>query len=131
MFKYSKKWYRDLNKAPWTPPDYVFRIVWPILYVFLTISFLLAWKDPKCYPWCNPLNSFLVQIVLNLVWTTLFFGLESPVLALIDLVLILTLSVLNFIEFSKINPVASGLLVPYILWLSYAFTLNVYIVIYN
>lgn len=124
-------WYKSLNKAPWTPPSYVFGIVWPILYVLMGISFLLVWKNKKCFPYCSPLTYFLIQLGFNLIWTTLFFVMKKPLLALLDICLIIYFAIQTYNRFIKINRLAAYLLVPYLLWLLLAFIMNFYIVLMN
>jgi translocator protein len=125
------KWYNELNKAPWTPPGYVFGIVWSILYTLMIISFLMVFLDKKCYPYCSPLTYFLIQLGLNLIWTTVFFKLRLIVPALILLFLILLFTCYTYKTFRPINKIASYLLIPYILWLCVAISLNIYIVTNN
>ena len=124
-------WYKSLNKAPWTPPSYVFGIVWPILYVLMGISFLLVWKNKKCFPYCSPLTYFLIQLGFNLIWTTLFFVMKKPLLALFDICLIIYFAIQTYNRFIKIDRLAAYLLVPYLLWLLLAFSMNFYIVLMN
>lgn len=124
-------WYSSLQKAPWTPPNYVFGIVWPILYTMMAVSFLMVWKNKKCFPYCNPLTMFFIQLGFNLIWTTLFFKLKMPVLALIDIMLIIYFAFITQKAFSKINKFAGYLLIPYIGWLLLAFTMNLYIAVMN
>ena len=125
------KWYKKLKQAPWTPPDYVFGIVWPILYLLMFISVTMVYLDKKCFPYCYPITIFFVQLGLNLIWTTIFFRLKMPLLALIDLILIFSLTSYTFSLFFEINKIAAYLLIPYLLWLIVAFSLNLYIVIKN
>ena len=125
------KWYKSLRKAPWTPPSYVFGIVWPILYFIIGLAFVLVWKNKKCFPYCRPLTLFLIQLGFNLIWTTLFFKLNMPTLALVDIILILYFAFITQQTFSKINIFAGYLLIPYLLWLLLALSLNLYIVIMN
>ena len=125
------EWYRKLNKAPWTPPNWVFGVVWPILYLLMGISFFLVWTNKKCYPYCNPLLYFLVQLGFNLMWTTLFFQYKKPELAMLDLILTYVFTFYTYVEFKTISNLASLLLLPYLAWLTLAFTLNAYVVIYN
>ena len=94
-------WYKSLNKAPWTPSSYVFGIVWPILYVLMGISFLLVWKNKKCFPYCSPLTYFLIQLGFNLIWTTLFFVMKKPLLALLDICLIIYFAMQTYNRFIK------------------------------
>ena len=125
------EWYRKLNKAPWTPPDWVFGVVWPILYLLMGVSFLLVWINKKCYPYCNPLLYFLIQLGFNLMWTTLFFQYKKPEWAMLDLILTYVFTFYTYVEFKTISNKASLLLIPYLTWLSLAFTLNAYVVFYN
>ena len=124
-------WYKKLKVAPWNPPPYVFGIVWPILYLLMFISLIIILKDKKCYPYCYPVTIFFAQLILNLSWTTIFFRLRLIRLALLVLILIFCLTLYAAILFYKINKLASYLLIPYLLWLLLAFTLNLYIIIYN
>ena len=89
-------WYKDLNRAPWSPPNYVFGIIWPILYLLMTISVLLVLFNKKCYPYCRPITFFILQLILNLSWTTVFFQLQQPLIALIMIVLIIALFCVKF-----------------------------------
>lgn len=124
-------WYKKLKKPPWTPPNYVFGIVWPLLYLLMSISFYIVLIDKKCFPYCSPLTLFLIQLSFNLIWTTLFFKFKKTKLALLDLILIIIFTLWTYNEFYKINIFASRLLIPYILWLFLALSLNSYIVIMN
>lgn len=124
-------WYKDLNTAPWSPPSYVFGIIWPILYLFMTISVLLVLFNKKCYPYCRPITFFILQLILNLFWTTVFFQLQQPLIALIMIVLIIGITAYTALQFYPYSKIASLLLVPYLLWLCVALSLNGYIVLYN
>lgn len=124
-------WYKDLNRAPWSPPNYVFGIIWPILYLLMTISVLLVLFNKKCYPYCRPITFFILQLILNLFWTTVFFELQQPLIALIMIVLIICITAYTALKFYPYSKIASLLLVPYLLWLCVAFSLNGYIVLYN
>jgi len=126
--QYGKKWYEKLNKSPYTPPDYIFRIVWTILYSMMAISFYLVWSNKKCFPFCNPLILFIIQLIFNLAWTNLFFVRHKPKWALIDIVLMKVFTLLTLLSFYKISTTATILLIPYYFWLSFAFYLNLYIV---
>ena len=127
----DKKWYDNLKKSKYSPPDKVFGIVWPILYLLMIISFYLVISDKECYPYCNALNFFILQLILNLSWTTIFFKMKKIKLAFLAIITILILTVITFYKFYKINKFGSYLLIPYILWLSFASYLNLHIVINN
>ena len=124
-------WYNSLKKAPWTPPNYVFGIIWPILYVLMFISLFLITKNKKCSGFCIAIIMFFIQLFFNLIWTTIFFSLKMPKLALFDLGLVIGFTLLTIKYFYKISKLSSYLLLPYITWLFLAFSLNSYIVIYN
>ena len=125
------RWYNTLNRAPWSPPNYIFGIVWPILYVLMTFSFILVWKNKKCFPYCSALTTFLIQLAFNLSWTTIFFYYKMPKLALLDIVLIIYFSLMTYQSFIKVSKMAAYLLIPYICWLFLALSLNTYIVLFN
>lgn len=128
---YNKDWYKNLNKAPWNPPNYWFGLVWSTLYTLMAISFYLVWTSKKCFPYCAPLTLFLVQLFFNLIWTTIFFKYQMPKLALLDLIIIIVLSSWTAFEFYKVNKLSGILLLPYLAWLCVALSLNTYIVLYN
>jgi len=128
---YNKIWYNKLNKSKLTPPSWIFKTIWPILYIVLFISFLLIQKNKKCKPFCKPFIYFILQIVFNLIWTTLFFKLKKIKLALVDLFLIILFTFITILQFNKIDKIASYLLLPYLGWLLFAFYLNFYIVLNN
>ena len=124
-------WYETLNRAPWSPPNYVFGIVWPILYLLMFISFRLVFFNKKCKGLCEPLLFFLLQLVLNLGWTTIFFRFRQLVAGLILITAIIGITGYTAYRFYSIDKTASLLLIPYLLWLCVAFSLNAYIVMYN
>ena len=121
----DKVWYNQLKKAPWTPPDYWFGIIWPILYTLMFISLYMVYNNRKA------LTLFVIQFLLNIIWTTIFFRLKMVKLALFDLTLLLFVVVMTIRVFYSINKFAAILLLPYLLWLFIAFSLNLYIIIHN
>jgi tryptophan-rich sensory protein len=125
------KWYETLNKAPWTPPNYVFGIIWPILYLLMFISFTLVFFNKKCKRGCRPILFFLIQLVLNLSWTTVFFTMKQIVAGLVVITAIICIAGYTAYKFYSIDKTAGLLLVPYLLWLCVAFSLNAYIALYN
>ena len=124
-------WYKTLKKAPWTPPSNVFGPVWTILYILMTLAFIIVWKNTKCYPYCTALTYFLIQLALNLMWTTIFFKMKMPLYALLDIILIILFTYITYNSFKKISKLGANLLVPYMIWLLLAFSMNFYIVLYN
>ena len=124
-------WYKNLNKSRLTPPSWVFGVVWPILYILMTISFLIVQNNKKCYPFCNQLVYFIIQLGFNLIWTTLFFKMKRPLWALIDLILTMIFTFITYYQFNTISKLGSYFLLPYMIWITFAFYLNLYIVMNN
>jgi benzodiazapine receptor len=128
----EKTWYNNLNKAPWNPPNYVFGVVWSILYFILFIFFILMIKtSTKCFPYCKWICIFFIQLFLNLIWTFIFFKCQNILLALVDLILIICFVLYLFTLCYKINKYYTYLLIPYIIWLFVALSLNIYIFAMN
>jgi translocator protein len=118
-------WYQQLDKPWFNPPNWVFGPVWSVLYIATGVALFLIWRHGnRMSAWYRLIVVFAVQLVLNGLWTPAFFGLESPLAGLIVIVplwaLILTTIVLAW-PFSRL---ASALLVPYLLWVSFATVLN-------
>ncbi|MBN2478946.1 MAG: tryptophan-rich sensory protein [Parachlamydiales bacterium] len=124
-------WYAMLNKPSFTPPDYVFGIVWPILYLMIAVSGFLIWKNKGVKFFELAITFWALQLFFNMIWTFLFFYLKSPLLGLIDIILIWVFSVLFMIFSINISIVACSLFVPYLLWISFAFLLNLKINLLN
>ena len=125
------QWYKTLKKAPWSPPNFTFGIVWPILYTLMAISVGIVWSNKKCYPYCSPITFFIIQLAFNLIWTTIFFKWQMPKLAFLDMILIIIVTFYTYKQFLPISKTAAYLLIPYMLWLCVAFSLNLYIILNN
>ena len=119
----SDLWYLSLNKSELNPQSYVFGIVWPILYVLMMISAYLAYK--KIY------GVFLIQLAFNAAWSWLFFRFQMPLISLIDIYLLIALNLYITSLMYKENKLAFILFIPYVLWISFASYLNLFIVINN
>ena len=119
----SDLWYISLNKSDLNPPSYVFGIVWPILYVLMMISAYLAHK--RIY------EIFIIQLVFNAAWSWLFFKFQMPLISLIDIYLLIVLNLYITILMYRENKLAFILFIPYVLWISFASYLNLFIVINN
>ncbi len=118
------EWYRSLDKPTWQPPGWVFGPVWTALYVMLGVAAWRVWRRGGLREQRVALGVFGVQWVLNGLWTPLFFGLQRPGLALVDIALLWAAALVTAVLFWRADRVAGGLLVPYMLWLSYATALN-------
>jgi benzodiazapine receptor len=125
-------WYVTLNRSPLTPPNYLFGIVWSILYIMIATSGWLIWRSDRFDESTSPIKKlYIIQLVLNWSWTPLFFSYHFTGLALICLsLIILFVASLIIISYKKIN-IAALLLAPYLLWSLFAAHLNFYIWKYN
>jgi translocator protein len=114
-------WYPTLAKPSWNPPAWVFGPVWTALYVMMAVAAWLVWRKSG---WNSALAWFAVQLALNAAWSPLFFGLHRIDLALVDLVALWAAIVATTVAFWNVTPVAGGLFVPYLAWVSFATVLN-------
>ena len=120
-----KTWYAELSRPSFTPPDWTFGVVWPILFVMMGISVFMIWNrglDKRKVK--VALGLFVLQLVLNGLWTPIFFGLHMIALALIEIVLLWIAILLTILVFWRISKTATFFLFPYILWVSFAAILN-------
>lgn len=125
-------WYATLNKPPFSPPNWIFGPVWTALYFMMGISLYLVWmKGLKNKKVKIAMLFFAVQLIFNFLWSLLFFGMHSPQLALVDIFFLLIAISMTMVKFNKISKPASYLLVPYLLWVSFATVLNLSIVVLN
>ncbi|MEX2517111.1 MAG: TspO/MBR family protein [Gammaproteobacteria bacterium] len=124
-------WYTQLNKPTWTPPDWVFPLVWPVLYIMIAIAGWQVWRRFGFVGARPAFYAYSLQLFLNACWSWLFFGLQNPLLGLFDILALLIIIGFNIRLFHRADPLAGWLLVPYWLWVLYAATLNSAIVILN
>lgn len=120
-----KTWYTELSRPSFTPPDWTFGVVWPILYIMMGLSAFLIWtSQAEKRSVKMALYIFSFQLLLNGLWTPLFFGLHMIGLALAEIILLWAAIFLTIRSFWKISRAASVLLIPYLLWVSFAVILN-------
>lgn len=124
-------WYVTLQKPSFNPPNWVFGPVWTVLYFLMSVSLFLIWSKKTKNKDKKPLQFFLLQLGLNLLWSIVFFGLHSPIGAFITIVLLWAAIFYTIILFYKVSKNAAYLLIPYLLWVSFATLLNLAIVILN
>lgn len=117
-------WYQALEKPPYNPPDWVFAPVWLTLYLLMGVSGWRVWRRARWSGGRTALTVFAAQLVVNLGWSFLFFGLRQIGLALIEVAILLLVIVLNGVLFWRIDRLAGLLFVPYVLWVAYAAVLN-------
>lgn len=117
-------WYAELAKPSWTPPNWIFGPVWSLLYVMIAVSGWLIYKAEYSRQRFIALTLYSVQLALNFIWSFLFFSLRSPILGLIDIVILCVLIILTIITAWPVRSLASLLLTPYLIWVIYATSLN-------
>ena len=119
----TDSWYLLLDKSELNPPSYVFGIVWPILYILMTVSAFLTHK--------KVFSIFIVQLFFNAAWSWVFFRFQMPLIALLDIYLLIALNIYILNLMYKENKLAFFLFIPYVVWISFASYLNLFIVINN
>lgn len=133
LFTFSKipTWYAGLVKPEFSPPNWVFGPVWNILYLLMGISLFLVHTSKKTRDRDLGIKLFYAQLILNALWSIVFFGMENPALALL-VIFVLLGAVFSVIKmFWRVNKTSAYLLIPYIAWLSFATILNFSIVVLN
>lgn len=125
-------WYATLNKPIFNPPNWIFGPVWVTLYFLMGISAFLIWRNGlNNKPIAIALSIFIIQLILNSLWSIAFFGFKSPVAGLVIIILLWIAIVITMVAFYQISKPAMILLIPYILWVSFAAVLNYNIFILN
>lgn len=124
-------WYAALDRPPWTPPNWLFGPVWTTLYVLMGIAAWRVWLRRDTSSVRGALAMFLVQLVLNALWSWIFFGLHMTGVAAIEIAVMLVAIIITTILFWRIDRIAGLLLTPYIVWVSYATALNISIWLRN
>lgn len=125
-------WYASLKKPAFTPPNSVFGPVWITLYLLMGIAIFLVWREGLGQEGVTiAFTVFWIQLVLNILWSVIFFGLRSIIGGMIMLLLLWIVVLVNIIMFFDVSLIAGGLLIPYIIWLTIAANLNVQVWILN
>ena len=119
----TDSWYLLLDKSVLNPPSYVFGIVWPILYILMMVSAFLAHK--KIF------SIFIIQLFFNASWSWLFFRFQMPLIALLDIYLLIAINIYILNLMYKESKLAFFIFIPYVAWISFASYLNLFIVINN
>jgi tryptophan-rich sensory protein len=125
-------WYAQLNKPSFNPPNWLFGPVWTVLYTLMGISAATIWEAGAERPEVKKaLNIFAIQLVLNGLWSYLFFGYKNPLFAFIEILWLLIAIVVTILHFKNIKSWAAWLLIPYLLWVIFAAILNFSIYLLN
>ena len=126
---YKEPWYSTLVKPSFNPPDYIFPTVWVILYVSMAFAVWLIWINPKKQE--KIIYVYFIHLLVNASWSVVFFALHQIFLALLVIVVIILLVVWLIKEYYPINKVSAALMIPYLIWLTFAFALNLNILLFN
>lgn len=119
-------WYDTINKPFFTPPNALFSPVWTLLYILMGVSVGIVWNRGFHHIWVKTaLYHFLFQLLLNALWSIVFFGLHSILGGLLVILALLILLIFTFKWFKVVNKTAAYLLIPYILWVAFATVLNI------
>lgn len=118
-------WYQTLDQPSWNPPDWLFGPVWSILYLAMAVAAWLVWRTGER----AALIPYAVQLVLNLAWTLVFFGLESTWGGVVVIIALGLAIIWTIAAFHPVRPLAAALLVPYLAWVTYAAALTVAIAV--
>ena len=119
------EFYSQLERPAWSPPGTVFGPVWTVLYALMGIAAWRVWLAGGIRTNRLPLGLFLAQLILNALWSWLFFAWQLGGLAFAEIILLLAMIVATLLTFWRVSPFAGALLIPYLLWVSFAAVLNV------
>ena len=124
VFVSTGGWDAELHKPTWNPPGWIFGPVWTMLYVMMAVAAWLVWREGGWRTQRKALGLFLVQWLLNAVWTPLFFGMHRSGLAFFEIVLLWLVLAATVSAFWSVKRAAGVLLVPYLAWVTFAAVLN-------
>jgi translocator protein len=126
----AESWYPDLPKPSWTPDARLFGPIWIALYALMAVAASMVWvMRERGSDICCPMGAFGLQLLLNLAWSVLFFGLRSPLLGFLDICLLWVAAGVMVTQFFLISRAAGWLMIPYWAWLTFAVALNAAIVL--
>lgn len=118
-------WYAGLTKPSFSPPNWLFAPVWTLLFLLMGVAAYLVYEKGVSDPGVQrALILFAVQLVFNILWSVIFFGMKLPFYAFIEIVILWGLTLLNILEFYQISQTAGLILIPYLAWVSFAAALN-------
>jgi len=123
-FRSILDWYPLLRKPKWNPPNKVFGPVWTILYLLMAVAAWLVWREVGIIDSAIPLTLFFVQLVLNVAWSSIFFGMKKLRIAFYEILVLWSFILLTIIAFWFVTLLAAVLLLPYLVWVTFASILN-------
>jgi len=126
---FKEPWYSLLIKPSFNPPDWIFAPVWTTLYLMMTIAIWIFWhsknRDMKT------VYIYLIHLIFNTTWSLVFFVLHKMILALLILIILIYLIIILILRFKRVNLLSSYMMIPYLLWCSFALVLNISLIILN
>ena len=126
---YKEPWYSTIAKPEFNPPDWIFAPVWITLYIAMSVAAWLIWINPKRVE--KIIYIYFIHLLINGSWSLFFFGLHLILVSLIIIAIIIIFAIWLMKLYYPINKLSSFLMIPYLIWLGYAFVLNFYIFILN
>lgn len=117
-------WYAQLRKPAWNPPNWLFAPVWSALYLLMAVAAWLVWRKAGFRAPGGALGLFLGQLILNVVWSALFFGLRGPAAALVGIAALWVAIAATIVTFSRTSIAAAWIMAPYLAWVTFAGALN-------
>jgi len=126
---FKEPWYSQLVKPNFNPPDWIFAPVWTTLYLMMTLAIWFFWHSKNKD--INTIYIYFIHIVFNTTWSIVFFALHQIFLALIVLLMLICLIIILILRFKRVNIVSSYLMIPYLLWTTFALFLNLNLLILN
>ena len=120
----ASDYYESLAPPSWAPPGWLFGVVWTPLYVLIAVAPWLVWRERDDYAVGAAIAVWAVQLVLNALWTWIFFAWERPGTALVEIVVLLVVIAVTIVLFARVSTLAATLLVPYFAWVAFATALN-------
>ena len=128
-FTFKEPWYSELTKSNFNPPDWIFAPVWTTLYLMMTLAIWFFWHSKNRE--MNTIYIYFIHIVFNTTWSVVFFGFHNIFFALLNLIILILLIVILILRFRRVNKVSSYLMIPYLLWSSFALFLNYSLLVLN
>ena len=125
----KEPWYSELVKSNYNPPDWIFAPVWTTLYTMMTISIWIFWHTKNKD--MNTIYVYLVHLIFNTTWSVVFFVFHNMVLALIVLIILIALIINIILKFKRVKMLSAYLMIPYLLWCSFALILNTSLIMLN
>ena len=125
----KEPWYSSLIKSSFNPPDWVFAPVWTLLYLMMTIAIWIFWHSKNRD--MNTVYVYFIHLIFNTTWSVVFFVFHNMVLALLVLIILIALIINLILRFKRVKMLSAYLMIPYLLWCSFALILNTSLIILN